>query len=280
MAQNLAATYQDSIDEVFRLKSVTTEIINNGIRLNYQGVNSVSIYGVATVAEGNYVRSGTNRFGSLAELDTTKQTFVLSQDKSFTYSIDRGNYEDSMMVTEAGSTLKRQIEVVCVPNTDIYRLTTLMAYAVANSQMATNTGTTSTSSTAYTKFLDMQSKLDDLFVPSDGRVAFVTPAYLSFLKLDTNFTKPSDIVAKNLINGQVGECDGVAIVKVPTSYLPTKSEVLLVHKSVLVAPSKFDTYRILKEVQGVDGWVVEGRRYYDAFIPSNVGKAVTGTKTA
>ena len=119
MAQNYASKYQDTIDEVFRLKSVTTGIINKGIRLDYQGVNSVSIYGVATVSEVNYTRSGSNRFGSLAELDTTKQTFVLSQDKSFTYTIDRGNYEDSMMVTEAGSTLKRQIEVVCVPNTDI-----------------------------------------------------------------------------------------------------------------------------------------------------------------
>ena len=126
----------------------------------------------------------------------------------------------------------------------------------------------------------MQGKLDNLFVPTDGRVAFVTPAYLSFLKLDANFTKASDIVAKNLISGQVGEADGVKIVKVPVSYLPAKAEVLLVHEEVLVAPHKFDTYRILKEVQGIDGWVVEGRRYYDAFVPTNRGKAAVITQTA
>jgi len=274
MAQNYASKYQKTIDEVFRLKSVTTDIINKGIRLDYQGVNAVSIYGVSTVVEGNYVRSGTNRFGSLAELDTTKETFTLSQDKSFTYSIDRGNLEDSMMVTEAGSTLKRQIEVVCVPNTDIYRLTTLEAYAVANSQTATNSGTTTTASTAYTKILDMQSKLDDLFVPAENRVLYVTPAVLSFLKLDTNFMKASEITEGKLINGQVGEVDGVRIVKVPTSYLPAKTEYILVHEEVLIAPHKFDTYRILKEVQGVDGWVVEGRRYFDAFVPTNRGKAL------
>src|ERR1035437_4113851 len=274
MAQNYASTYQKTIDEVFRLKSVTTNIINKGIRLDYNGVNSVSIYGVSTVAEVNYTRAGVNRFGTLAELDTTKQTFVLSQDKSFTYSIDRGNLEDSMMVTEAGSTLKRQIEVVCVPNTDIYRLTTLEAYAATNSQTATNSGTTTTSSTAFTKILDMQSKLDDLLVPSDGRVLFVTPAVLSFLKLDANFIKASELQAGKLINGQQGEVDGVAVVKVPTSYVPAKTEYILVHEEVLVAPHKFDTYRILKEVQGVDGWVVEGRRYYDAFVPTNRGKAL------
>lgn len=280
MAQNYASKYQKTIDEVFRLKSVTSNIINKGIRLDYAGVNAVNIYGVSTVSEVNYVRSGVNRFGTLAELDTTKQTFTLSQDKSFTYSIDRGNYEDSMMVTEAGSTLKRQIEVVCVPNTDIYRLTTLEGYAVANSQTATNSGTTTTSSTAFTKILDMQSKLDDLFVPADGRVLFVTPAVLSFLKLDANFIKASELQAGKLINGQQGEVDGVAVVKVPTSYVPAKTEYILVHEEVLIAPHKFDTYRILKEVQGVDGWVVEGRRYYDAFVPTNRGKALVVSQTA
>ena len=280
MAQNFASKFQKTVDEVFRLKSVTDGIINKGIRLDFLGVNAVSIYGVSTVSEVNYVRSGVNRFGSLAELDTTKETFTLSQDKSFTYSIDCGNYEDSMMITEAGSTLKRQIEVVCVPNTDNYRLTTLDAYAIANSQTATNTGTTSTASNVYAKVLDMQAILDNLSVPADGRVLFAVPGVINFLKLSTDFIRSSDISEKMLISGQVGEIDGVKVVKVPTSYVPSKTELLLVHEEVLVAPHKFDTYRILKEVQGVDGWVVEGRRYYDAFIPTNRGKALVTSHSA
>lgn len=280
MAQNPGSKFQKTVDEVFRLKSVTTGIINKGIRLDYLGVNAVSIYGVATVPEVNYVRSGVNRFGSLAELDTTKETFTLSQDKSFTYSIDRGNYEDSMMITEAGSTLKRQIEVVCVPNTDIYRLTTLDAYAVANSQTATNTGTTSTSSNIFAKVLDMQSKLDNLFVPAEGRKLFVIPSALSNLKLSTDFVRTGDKAQEMMVSGKVGEIDGVDVIKVPVSYVPSKCELMLVHEEVLVAPHKFDTYRILKEVQGVDGWVVEGRRYYDAFIPTNRGQALVTSHTA
>lgn len=284
MAQNYASTYKKVIDEVFSLKSKTEGIINKGITLDYLGVNAVSIYGVGTVAEGNYVRSGSNRFGSLAELDTTKQTFTLSQDKSFTYSIDRGNYEDSMMVTEAGSTLRRQIEKVCVPNTDIYRLTTLEAYAVANSQMATNSGTTATAANVYAKILDMQAILDNLFVPEDGRVLFVTPSVLNLLKQQNavtgGFLLASNLAQETLISGQVGEIDGLKVVKVPVSYVPAKTELLLVHEEVLVAPHKFDTYRILKEVQGVDGWVVEGRRYFDAFIPTNRGKALVASLSA
>ena len=277
MSQNYAVKYQATVDEVFRLNSVTDLVINKGIRLDFNGANSVTIYGVSTVAETGYVRSGTNRFGALNELDTTKQTFVLSQDRAFTYSIDRGNYEDSMMVTEAGSTLQRQIEVVCVPNTDIYRLAAVASYAVTNSQVTT---VALTGSNVYVQFLARQQTLDDARVPADGRVAFVTPATYALLKQDSNFIKASDMAQGYLNKGVVGDVDGVTIVKVPTSYLPANAGFIIMHNSVLVAPHKFDTFRILKEVQGVDGWVVEGRRYYDAFIPSNHGVAIAYHKIA
>jgi N4-gp56 family major capsid protein len=277
LAQNYAAKYQDTIDEVFRLNSVTDIVINKGIRLDYNGVNSVTLYGVATVSETNYTRSGSNRFGSLVELDTTKQTFVLSQDKAFTYTIDRGNYTDSMMVTEAASTLQRQIEVVCVPNTDIYRLAALATYATNASQVTT---VALTSSNVYVQFLARQATLDDAKIPADGRVAFVTPATYALLKQDSNFIKASNEAQNMLKRGIVGDVDGVTIVKVPTSYLPANAGFIIVHESVLVAPHKFDTFRILKEVQGVDGWVVEGRRYYDAFIPSAHGAGIQYHKIA
>ena len=290
MAQNFAAKYQKVVDEVFRLNSLTDIVINKGIRLDFNGVNSVTIYGVATVAETAYVRSGSNRFGALVELDTTKQTFVLSQDRAFTYTIDRGNFEDSMMIQEAGSTLQRQIEVVCVPNTDIFRLAALSAYAVTNTQgtgFAGATGTGSsvtavalTSANIYVQFLNAGINLDDAKVPADGRVAFVTPATYALLKQDSNFIKPSEMAQELLIKGVIGEVDGVRIVKVPTSYLPAGTGFMLVHNSALVAPHKFDTFRILKEVQGVDGWVVEGRRYYDAFIPANHGVGIRLHKIA
>ena len=290
MAQNFAAKYQKVVDEVFRLNSITDIVINKGIRLDFNGVNSVTIYGVATVAETAYTRSGSNRFGTLVELDTTKQTFVLSQDRAFTYTIDRGNFEDSMMIQEAGSTLQRQIEVVCVPNTDIYRLAALSAYAVTNTQGtgfagATGVGSVATpvvltSANIYVQFLNAGINLDEAKVPADGRVAFVTPATYALLKQDSNFIKPSEMAQELLIKGVIGEVDGVRIVKVPTSYLPAGTGFMVVHSTALVAPHKFDTFRILKEVQGVDGWVVEGRRYYDAFVPANHGVGIRLHKIA
>jgi N4-gp56 family major capsid protein len=271
VAQNFAARYTKDIDERFHLRSVTDLIVNKGMRLDFNGVNSVTIYNVDVPSETNYVRSGTNRFGSLVELGTGKQTFVLSQDKSFTFTIDRGNLEDSMMVQEAGKALRRTLDEVCIPNTDAYRLSVLSAYATANSQSAT---AALSSSNIYTKFLEAQALLDNRLVPLEGRVAFVTPTTANLLKQDTNFIKASNMAQDMLIKGVIGEVDGVKIVKVPTSYLVANTGFLIVHEKTMVAPHKFDTYRTLSEVQGIDGWVVEGRRYFDAFIPTYKGRAI------
>src|SRR5690349_13436438 len=113
MAQHYAASHLKQLDERFTTESKTDIIANKGgIRLDFNGRNSVTIYNVDVVTESDYVRSGTNRFGSLVELGTGTQTFTLSQDKAFTFTVDRGNLEDSMMVQEVASAVKRQVREV------------------------------------------------------------------------------------------------------------------------------------------------------------------------
>src|ERR1035437_4276938 len=124
MAQNYAQKTLDMIDERFYKDAVTEPLVNNGIKLDFSGVNTVTI-----VTETNYVRTGYNRFGALVELGDGVQSFVLTQDKAFTFSVDRGNMEDSMMVTEANKAVKRQIREVSIPTTDIYTIGVADAYA-------------------------------------------------------------------------------------------------------------------------------------------------------
>lgn len=277
MAQNYASAHLKELDERFSTESKTDLIINKGIRLDFNGKKSVTIYSVDVVAETDYVRDGANRFGALVELGTGAQEFTLSQDKAFTFTVDRGNLDDSMMVQEAGKAVKRQVREVSVPNTDKYRLATLVAYAVAQGQVAT---VALTNTNAYSSFLTAQAEMDDDEVPEDGRVTFLTPTTHNLFKRDPEFQKGCDTSYKDLKKGIIGEVDGNKLVKVPTSWLPANVGFLTVWDKVLVAPTKFDMVRILNEVQGVDGWVAEGRRYYDAFITSNRGKAIRVHKIA
>jgi hypothetical protein len=194
MAQNYSAAHLKVLDERYHLKSKTDLIVNKGIRLDFNGKNSVTIYNVDVVAENDYVRSGTNRFGALVELGTGTQTFTLSQDKAFTFTIDRGNYEDSQMVTEVAKAVKRQQDEVSTPATDIYRLGVLTAYAIANTQGVIG-GTAVAYNTIYQLILAQQAAMSEAKVPEDGRVLFITPTNYNLLKRDPEFVKDCDYIS-------------------------------------------------------------------------------------
>lgn len=266
-AQNYASSTLGVIDERLNLATKTADVVNKGgVRLEFNGKNSVTIYTVNVVSEVNYVRSGNNRFGTLNELGTGTQTFTLSQDKSFTFSVDRGNLEDSMMVQEANKAVKRQVAEVSVPNTDIYTLAQAHAIALAAGQGAT---AAVTSSNAYTKFLAQNDAMTEAKVPETGRYCFMSPATYSLLKQDTTFVKACDTSYADLKKGVIGQVDGVTLVKIPSTYLPSNEVYLFIWDQVLIRPMKFNSTRVLTDVQGIDGAVAEGRRYYDVFAPNN-----------
>jgi N4-gp56 family major capsid protein len=275
MAVNLASKYSSKVDERFKLKSLTDAATNQDY--DWQGVNAVTIYGVSTSAMNDYSMTGSARYGTAAELGNTTQTLTLSRDRSFTFTIDRKNYQDTQMVMEAGKALARQIDEVITPEIDTYRLAAMSAAGIA----AANTATAAvTASNAYSVLLNGGVALDEDKVPQGGRVAFVTPSYYSLLKLDNAFIKASEIAQNMLINGQVGEVDGVKIVKVPSIYLPANTAFVITNSIACVAPKKLEDYKIHDNPPGINGWLVEGRLRYDAFVPNNKANAIYVHKTA
>jgi len=277
MAQNYSSAHLAKIDERFYTESVTKDIQNKGMRLDFNGKNSVTIYNVDVVAENDYVRSGTNRFGALVELGTGEQTFTLSQDKAFTFSVDRGNLNDSSMVQEANKAVKRQVREVSIPTTDKYILTTAAAYAVSASQ--TTGSVTLATSNAYSSFLVGTAAMINAEVGTEDLVCYLAPAAHNLLKRDPEFVRDCDKSYADLKTGTIGRVDGVTLKLVPSSYLTAGVHFLFISKKALVVPMKFNSVRILTDVQGIDGAVAEGRRYYDCFIPTNAGEGIYSITT-
>lgn len=269
MAQNYASAHLKVVDERVYLESLTMDAFKNDIRLEFNGKNSVTIYNVNTVAEVDYNRAEVNgsRFGQLTEVGTGTQTLTLTQDKAFNAAIDRGNYEDSQMVTEAASFVKRQVREVSVPATDVYNLGILTAYAISNSQGVIG-GTAVAYNTIYSLILAQNAALDELKYPPEGRTLWITPTNYNLLKRDPEFMKACDTTVANLKKGIIGEVDGLTIKKVPASMLVAKFEFMITCKGVAVAINKFNMIRTLDNDSNIDGWLVQGRRYHDCFILS------------
>lgn len=260
MAINVASKYSNKVVERFSKKSLTDKGLNKDY--DWAGVKTVTVYSVPTVAMGDYSRTGASRYGTPAELQNTKQDLTLTKDRAFTFTIDKGNLNETMGVMEAGKALARETDEVFVPELDTYRLA---AWATAATQ-TTGTAAAITASNAYTKFLNAQEQLDEALVPETGRICYAKPSTINFLKLDPNFVKACDIAQNMLVKNQVGEVDGVAIIKVPTTRMPLNCGFILIHPSCSCSPLKLEDYKIHDNPPGINGKLVEGRYIYDCFV--------------
>ena len=143
------------------------------------------------------------------------------------------------------------------------RIAVIAQAAVDNQQIGTGA---ISKSNAYEKFLDAQEVLDNKLVPSDGRIALVKTSYYKNIKLDSSFTKTGDMATKLSYKGLVGEIDGVPVIKVPASYMPTNCEFIITHPIAAISPSKLTDYKIHRDPPGINGNLVEGRVRYDTFV--------------
>lgn len=287
---HLAERYSDKVAERFKMKSLATGFTNRDY--SWTGVKTLKIYSIPTVALEDYGRhseilaaatagtgstitdAGVSRYGHIRDLEDTIQTAQVTQDKSFTFAIDKGDKMDSMNVRDAGKALRREIDEVIVPTQDKYTFTQIARGALLNDGTTASDGTTKNTvgegslavNTVYAAFLAGQTALDNLLVPAGGRVAAVNASTLALLKQSDAFVKASEIGQKMLINGQVGEVDGVKIVKVPDRYLPSTCQFIITHPSVTVKAEKLADYKIHVNPPFLSGNLVEGRVYYDAIV--------------
>lgn len=275
MAVNLAKKYQKSIEQVYTLGSLTKAAF--GGKYDFIGSKTAVVYTLTSQPFGDYNRTGANRYGSPAELQDTINEYAISKDRAFSITVDKGNYIQQNLVKTTGAVIKIQMEEQLFPELDTYNLTVIAAGALAESQVAT---AAITASNAYEKLLDGAVALDNAKVPRKGRIAFVSPSFYKFIKLDSSFILPAEISAKALINGQVGEVDGIKIVMVPTSYLPANTAFLLTHPDAGVAPMQLEDVNTHDNPPGISGALIEGRFVYDCFAVVPKRKAMYQHKIA
>lgn len=260
MAIDYASKYSPMVDEAFSLGSLTGSFVSD--QYDWIGVETVKVYSIPTVAMNNYSLTGMSRYGTPSELQNNAQELKIRKDRSFTFTIDRKSYDDTMFTMEAGKALARQVREVVIPEVDTYRINKIVAGAPTGNVV---TGAT-TNANAYAAFLAVQEILDNAKVPVGGRRCLVTPNFLNKIKQDDAFTKKGDMATQIAINGLVGEIDGVAIVKAPTSYFPANVDFVIENPVAVVAPIKLETYKIHTDAPGINGALVEGRIRYDAFV--------------
>lgn len=258
-AHSVAA--QKTLD-AFTLASLTQGVAGDGWDWAAEKGKTIVLTSNGVAPMNDYNRTGVNRFGTPAEIDNDTQEIMCARDRSFSFTIDKMGRTERAMTIEAAKQLRKQIDEVVTPEVDIWTLSKLVAEADAGNVVTQAV----TKANAYEQFLAVNSILDDNKVPAANRTAWVTPAFYNMIKLDPTFTKASESTVKALTSGFLGDVDGVALVKAPTSYMPEGAMVVLAHKDAWCQPLRLEEYRTHIDPPGISGWLVEGRIVYDAFV--------------
>lgn len=261
MAINYAAKYSGKVAERFKLKSLTEVGINKDYE--WSGVSTINVYSIPTISLSDYSLTGSARYGTPSELQNTIQTMTVSKDRAFAITIDQKSIDDTNGAMVAGKALARQVDEVIIPEIDAYRLAAMATAATSNSAVGTDTVS---ADNAYAVLLAASEWLGNKKVPVNGRVAWVSYAFYSFIKQDPAFMLASDMAKDEVNNGVVGMVDGIKIIPVPSAYLPTGVTFIVAHPSATVAADKLQDYKTHDNPPGINGVLLEGRVRYDAFV--------------
>ena len=260
MAISLHEKYAKEIQTKFTRESLITGRLSNVY--SFSGVKTVNITTPITVPMVDYTRTGANRYGTPQEMQDTVQELTLTQDKSFSMTIDKGNNLDQSGVKEAGRMLSLQIAEQAVPTMDKY----CFAKLAQNAGKIVEGDGNLTKSNICARITAGTTHLDDAEVPDADRTLFVPSSTYAMLRLSDEFIKCNPLAEKSLAKGQVGTYDGMAVIKVPAGRWPKNVNFIIAHKSAACAPVKLNDTKLHQDPPGISGALLEGRQYYDLFV--------------
>ncbi len=271
MAINLATKYLPYVDEMFSTESKISLLTNKDF--DWTGAHSIKIYKVTTSPMADYDRLGTggttSRYGDIASLGATTEEFILAEDRSFTFAIDKLDQDETAQAVQAGSALARQVREVVIPECDAH----------VYSEMCTNAGTTPdalelTSDNIYDQIIAAGAALDNAEVPETGRFLIFNPDSYVLMKKSSDIIMDTEISNNERIQGVIGMIDGAKVFKVPAGRLPEGFGFLMGHPIATVAPVKLEDFKTHADPPGISGSLVEGRIAYDAFVLDNKAAAL------
>lgn len=273
MSMNFPESFKNSLVESFKQASFTESSMSHDLDAQFSGVRTVHVMSLRTEPLQDYNRSVDpsqgSRYGAVKEVQDEVQTFEMTQDKSFTLSIDKGNNKEQLNMKQVGAVMKAQKEDVIIPWLDKYRLERWAAKAGIHMDL----GAALTKTNIVEKVINAHNEMADNGAPVDGCTLYIARKYLPYLKLSPEWTNLDSLGGKVLPSGSVGDMDGMAVKPIPTSKMPENVAFMIVHKAAVFAPIKVQDMKGHVDPPGLSGDLLEFRLITDAFV---LGKKAAG----
>ncbi|MDO4567133.1 MAG: chitobiase/beta-hexosaminidase C-terminal domain-containing protein [Oscillospiraceae bacterium] len=257
---NLNEQFAKQLQTRFVAESVVAGKLSD--EYSFSGARTVKVLTPTTVDMVDYEKSGSSRYGTPAEMQDAVQELTLTQDKAFTMTVDKANFDDGMFLKGAVKMLALQISEKAIPVMDAYVLGRLAQGA----GKVVGSSTAPSASNICSLISEATRYLDDAEVPNNDRTLFLSAEGYALLKHSDEFLAVESLAREALRRGVVGRYDNMEVVKVPAARWPKHVNFMIVHKYAAVAPVKISDSQIHENPPGISGSLIEGRQYYDCFV--------------
>lgn len=274
MAINLATKYAKKVADKFYLDSVILGKTSN--EYDWDGVKSINVHTITTVAPGNYTREGTSRYGTPTEVQDTMQTLSITQDKSVALTVDKGNNKQQNMIKNAGKVMNAELREQFIPMFDKYALSVWANFEgvqTGTDASLTKNNIVEAIGKGITALVNKKVPLTNIYVAvgaSNYAKLVNAPEFLNIDKLGE----------KAVEHGVVGRVRRAAIIEVPDDYLPEGVNFLMWKKEAVLAPTQIKDMKIHEDAPGISGALLEVRWLFDAFVLKAKADGIYVSKTA
>lgn len=269
---HFAEKYKKGLMEGFNNASETDGLFDHSLDMEFSGVNTVHVTSLKTEPLQDYNRTkqvGTgSRYGDTKEVGNEVQTFTMTQDKSLSLSVDKGNNKEVLDMHKVGAIMKAEREEHIVPEVDTYRLKNWAAKAGIHRAL-TAAPTSDNIIEAIVKARNFQRNKG-----VKGSVSLLIPyEYLDTLQLAKQWVNLDSLGGKTLPKGTVGQISGMNVIPVTDDRMPENAAFMMIHKASVISPMKIKDFKGHVDPPGLSGDLIEFRMMYDAFV---LGKKANG----
>lgn len=265
---NLANKFQGRMEKQWLHDSFVKPHTNGNLEFN--GVDTIQVYVPTTVSLNDYKREGLNRYGDPTELIPNVHKYQLTQDKSYTGTIDLGNSRARTIGAATGEWVKNQNSQEVIPFEDRYALRKF-----ANNGKVVELGSTGlTTDTALKELEKARAAFVNGRVPVENRVVWASAAFTGLIAESKQFTEIEKLAVQAVRKGEIGQCKTFRVIEVPDDLMPAGCHFICGHQSALVQSDQITELKINTTPQGISGTLIEARNLFDAFVVGSLAKGV------
>ena len=267
MAINLSIKYASQIEGVFTSDSFIKSHCK--AKVDFTGAKTVRVYMLNTTPLVDYQRSGSSRYGQLKDVQDTVLEYTMSQDKSFTGVVDKGDETEQAITNKAGQWLRQQIKEQVVPTADKYALEKISKYGhiqtITDAPDETN---------IITEIFKARTWFNNHCVPRDGRFIYIPASMTPQIMLSKEWCGLDNLAGKQLPTGVCGSVAGFTVIEMPDYMFSDNHYFTAIHEQAVAFPYKINSAKIHTDPVGINGAVIEGRQLYDVFVLGSKADAV------